>query len=270
MFTALRRLQVHGSQAPFINYVVCLAVLRGIQACTARWLGQVGAQARCALQARQLQQISRARAPTGAAVAATWARSRALTCRAARRRPAGPRQRAGHPHQVAQRHLLRLAQDRRRAHTHHLPGAPGRRPSGGGSGGSCCWQRRAHRRNGRAQASASLPCRLPYCLPYQRHHRTAASACSPAWGSTWTTRSPPPASTTSWPLSCGGRGRCVHWGWDRAGQGSSCRRRPLRSWPAPAITARRRHRLTPPPAHRAAGRGRRARGARGAAWPHPA
>lgn len=38
MFTAARRLQVPGSQAPFINYVVCLAVVRGIADALAPWL----------------------------------------------------------------------------------------------------------------------------------------------------------------------------------------------------------------------------------------
>lgn len=45
MFTTLRRLQLQGAQAPFLNYVVCLAVLKGIKACAAQWLGQVGADA---------------------------------------------------------------------------------------------------------------------------------------------------------------------------------------------------------------------------------
>jgi hypothetical protein len=45
MFTMLRRLQLQGAQAPFLNYVVCLAVLKGIKACAAQWLGQVGAGA---------------------------------------------------------------------------------------------------------------------------------------------------------------------------------------------------------------------------------
>lgn len=31
MFTASRALKVLGAQAPFINYVVCLGVVRGIQ-----------------------------------------------------------------------------------------------------------------------------------------------------------------------------------------------------------------------------------------------
>lgn len=39
MFTAGRRLKVPGSQAPFINYVVCLAVVRGIADACAPWLG---------------------------------------------------------------------------------------------------------------------------------------------------------------------------------------------------------------------------------------
>jgi biotin---protein ligase len=34
MFTALRRLTVPGEAAPFINYVVCLAVVRGIRDAT--------------------------------------------------------------------------------------------------------------------------------------------------------------------------------------------------------------------------------------------
>lgn len=34
MFTALRQLQVTGTQAPFINYVVCLAVVQGIKEAT--------------------------------------------------------------------------------------------------------------------------------------------------------------------------------------------------------------------------------------------
>lgn len=34
MFTALRQLQVHGVQAAFINYVVCLAVVKGIKEAT--------------------------------------------------------------------------------------------------------------------------------------------------------------------------------------------------------------------------------------------
>lgn len=34
MFTALRRLKVPGAQAPFINYVVCLAVVQGIKEAT--------------------------------------------------------------------------------------------------------------------------------------------------------------------------------------------------------------------------------------------
>jgi hypothetical protein len=34
MFTAFRRLTIAGNQAPFINYVACLAVVRGIQQAT--------------------------------------------------------------------------------------------------------------------------------------------------------------------------------------------------------------------------------------------
>lgn len=34
MFTALRQLQVQGTQAAFINYVVCLAVVQGIKDAT--------------------------------------------------------------------------------------------------------------------------------------------------------------------------------------------------------------------------------------------
>lgn len=34
MFTALRQLQVQGTQAAFINYVVCLAVVQGIKQAT--------------------------------------------------------------------------------------------------------------------------------------------------------------------------------------------------------------------------------------------
>lgn len=41
MFTALRQLQVPGQQAPFINYVVCLAVVQGIKQAT-QHLVQVG------------------------------------------------------------------------------------------------------------------------------------------------------------------------------------------------------------------------------------
>jgi len=39
MFTAARRLKVPGSQAPFINYLVCLAVVRGVEDACAAWLG---------------------------------------------------------------------------------------------------------------------------------------------------------------------------------------------------------------------------------------
>jgi biotin--protein ligase len=38
MFTAARRLKVPGSQAPFINYLVCLAVVRGIEDACRAWL----------------------------------------------------------------------------------------------------------------------------------------------------------------------------------------------------------------------------------------
>lgn len=34
MFTALRQLQVQGTQAAFINYVVCLAMVQGIKDAT--------------------------------------------------------------------------------------------------------------------------------------------------------------------------------------------------------------------------------------------
>ncbi|KAI8471829.1 MAG: hypothetical protein J3K34DRAFT_384539 [Monoraphidium minutum] len=38
MFTAARRLTIPGSQAPFINYLVCLAVVRGAADAAAQWL----------------------------------------------------------------------------------------------------------------------------------------------------------------------------------------------------------------------------------------
>lgn len=38
MFTAGRRLKVPGSQAPFINYLTCLAVVRGVADAAAPWL----------------------------------------------------------------------------------------------------------------------------------------------------------------------------------------------------------------------------------------
>jgi hypothetical protein len=45
MFSCARRLRISGTAAPFINYVVCLAVLQGIRA-TARGLLQVSSQTR--------------------------------------------------------------------------------------------------------------------------------------------------------------------------------------------------------------------------------
>jgi len=38
MFTAMRQLQVQGTQAAFINYVVCLAVVQGIKEATQQLL----------------------------------------------------------------------------------------------------------------------------------------------------------------------------------------------------------------------------------------
>lgn len=49
MFTASRRLKVPGSQAPFINYLVCLAVVRGIADACAPWL-----KVRCRLDRRNM------------------------------------------------------------------------------------------------------------------------------------------------------------------------------------------------------------------------
>lgn len=58
MFTALRQLQVQGTQAAFINYVVCLAVVQGIKQATQHLLpvsnrlqldGACGSQGLCVM-----------------------------------------------------------------------------------------------------------------------------------------------------------------------------------------------------------------------------